>query len=899
MGNDNSKQGRDKNVSAVLDTAADFLCGSEEADKRRKKKGIKKGLMKVQGSMNKIKKSLDSSFHKDKETGSSYKPAPILNSRYGTPYKERSNNDKSDSEPVTNDNNSYALNYEDELDISLHSRASTSSSFSTRELRSSRCGMRRTDSAIGLDIYKEERKMEGDVLSNIVNIEVPFGRPIEETYDGVHGGTVLGSGISGIVRLCTHKLTGVKYAVKCLDLGLLETDQALEQLRNEIYIMCSLDHPNIVRLEEVYESLTEIYLVMELCHGGELYDRLEEQPDYHYTEEECAYLVKQMLSALRYLHSKGIVHRDMKLENFLFASKDVDSELKMIDFGLSKYFTSGEVQNEAVGTPYTVAPEVLQGQYDERCDLWAIGVITYLLLSGEPPFGGCGGPECMMQVRAKILSADYDYKPKFIWKHVSRNAKAFIDSLLVTDPTKRASIAQAQKSSWMTETAAMKDHEAGTTLNPGVVSSLVGFKEYSDMRKLLCEVLSFTLLPEQIKELRKEFEKLDNGSGEISLSSLRKVLSESAGSGDLGALTEEEVEDIFDAMRVRKSDTKIHWHEFIAAGLSQCEFDERNLRLAFERLDSDHAGHITLNNVMDMMGSSGVHNSDGIREMFEETLKSINSEYDHITYEDFVLLMKGQLSDNNEHSATDGVWSSLDTVTERDDETFASDNLTNSNISGMESYDNGNSGFCMGRHLLEEKVKQNSENAHKECETRTVTTCSASNYSTNNNSLSTDNLYANSSPDKSSAHCHSRGGHRRSFSSPANPENEVILEAEAQNTLTNKHRQLRRGVIEASKMFEEKQSKRIMKAAALQMSKEAKNKGSGAVLITIHGQSKELAEKVHGMMKERKFEQQNIIKRGCRKSGRGRHNRKKVVSDLSVMLSSPFIEDENMPTMLF
>ena len=98
--------------------------------------------------------------------------------------------------------------------------------------------------------------------------------------------------------------------------------------------------------------------MQELCLGGELFDRLDEQPDYHYTEAECARLVKQMLSAVRYLHSRGIIHRDLKLENFLFSSTSKDSELRMIDFGLSKHFRYGEVQHEAVGTPYTVAPYV-------------------------------------------------------------------------------------------------------------------------------------------------------------------------------------------------------------------------------------------------------------------------------------------------------------------------------------------------------------------------------------------------------------------------------------------------------------------------------------------------------------------------------------------------------------
>ena len=103
------------------------------------------------------------------------------------------------------------------------------------------------------------------------------------------------------------------------------------------------DHPNIVRLEEVYESHSEIYLVQEVCKGGELFDRLDEQPDYHYTEAQCARLVKQMLSSVRYIHNKGIIHRDLKLENFLFSDLDAKSELKMIDFGLSKHFQFGEI----------------------------------------------------------------------------------------------------------------------------------------------------------------------------------------------------------------------------------------------------------------------------------------------------------------------------------------------------------------------------------------------------------------------------------------------------------------------------------------------------------------------------------------------------------------------------
>lgn len=119
----------------------------------------------------------------------------------------------------------------------------------------------------------------------------------------------------------------------------------------------------------------------------------------------------------------------------------------------------------------------------------------------------------------------------------------------------------------------------------------MSFKEYSDMQKLLSEVLSFTLLPEQIVDLKSEFEKIDpDGAGEVSLMEMKKVFLENAEAGSLGALTEQEIEDIFDAIRVRKDHTTIRWHEFLAAGLSQAKFDDRNLRLAFDRMDTQRKG---------------------------------------------------------------------------------------------------------------------------------------------------------------------------------------------------------------------------------------------------------------------------------------------------------------------
>lgn len=261
----------------------------------------------------------------------------------------------------------------------------------------------------------------------------------------------------------------------------------------------------------------------------------------------------------------------------------------MIDFGLSKHFEVGQSHCEQVGTPYCVAPEIIRGKYDEKCDIWALGVITYLLLCGETPFGGLDG-ESLLLVKESILRAEIVFEPKEAWDSVSDSGKAFVKRLLNPDPVKRPTAKEVQRDEWI-QVCSKKDACEEKRLNPKTVSALMEFKKCSDMKKLLSEVLSFTLMPEQIVELRGEFEKMDaDGDGEISLQSLKTVLLQNAEAGALGALTEREVEELFDSLRVDKTERTIRWHEFLAAGLSQAKIDDRNLRLAFDRLDVQRKG---------------------------------------------------------------------------------------------------------------------------------------------------------------------------------------------------------------------------------------------------------------------------------------------------------------------
>ena len=168
--------------------------------------------------------------------------------------------------------------------------------------------------------------------------------------------------------------------------------------------MIETDHPNIIKLYEVYEDNRYIYLIMECCSGGELFDRILDRINSKnlYTEKQACHIFKQMVSAICYCHSQKICHRDLKPENLLFLNSSEDSPLKVIDFGLSKIFTKdNHKMTTKVGTAYYVSPEVLAGDYDEKCDVWSAGVILYILLTGEPPFNGANDNEIYKRIQAK------------------------------------------------------------------------------------------------------------------------------------------------------------------------------------------------------------------------------------------------------------------------------------------------------------------------------------------------------------------------------------------------------------------------------------------------------------------------------------------------------------------
>uniref|UniRef100_A0A8D2L6J8 Serine/threonine kinase 33 n=1 Tax=Varanus komodoensis TaxID=61221 RepID=A0A8D2L6J8_VARKO len=251
-------------------------------------------------------------------------------------------------------------------------------------------------------------------------------------------GRKLGQGSFGVVIEATHKETGIKWAIKKVNREKAGSS-AVKLLEREVSILKRVNHEHIIHLEEVFETPKRMYLVMELCEDGELKEILQKKGQF--TENETRHIIQSLASAIAYLHRKDIVHRDLKLENILVKSSDIDEEneiklnIKVTDFGLAvqKMGGSESMFQSTCGTPIYMAPEVISAHdYSQQCDVWSIGVIMYMLLCGEPPFIA-SSEEKLFEV---IKKGDLHFKHS-TWESIGETAKNVLQLLLKVDPAHR------------------------------------------------------------------------------------------------------------------------------------------------------------------------------------------------------------------------------------------------------------------------------------------------------------------------------------------------------------------------------------------------------------------------------------------------------------------------------
>jgi len=408
----------------------------------------------------------------------------------------------------------------------------------------------------------------------------------------------IGHGHYGVVRKCMDRDTKVWFAIKSIRKSKVGK---VEVLKREIALLQECNHPNIIKLVEVHEDQKYLHLITELCTGGELFDRIiqkTQSDEGHFSERDAAKLIQCILDAIMYCHDqKGIVHRDLKPENFLFQSNEETAAIKIIDFGLSRHDDVQQgIMNTKVGTPYYVAPEVLNREYTKSCDIWSIGVITYILLCGYPPFYGDTDNQIFDQVR----TGRFDF-PSPDWDNISDSAKNFIVSLLKRDPSKRLTAAQALQHKWILEMTQVAG-KRGERHSIVFAARSIAFKKYRDMQKLkkaALTVLAQNATNDDIAELRSVFKEVDvNNDGTLTLQELDDCLKNANFLPNVMA----DLRNLRGELSVSGEDS-LNYHDFIAVMMDKHKvMNEDNLRMVFEHFKKSDPECILVGDFADLVG---------------------------------------------------------------------------------------------------------------------------------------------------------------------------------------------------------------------------------------------------------------------------------------------------------
>ncbi|WVZ78511.1 hypothetical protein U9M48_026213 [Paspalum notatum var. saurae] len=297
------------------------------------------------------------------------------------------------------------------------------------------------------------------------------------------------------------------------DWNIMTTAISIEDVRREVKILKALSgHNNLVKFYDACEDALNVYIVMELCEGGELLDRILARGG-RYTEEDAKAIVVQILSVVAFCHLQGVVHRDLKPENFLFTTRDENAPMKLIDFGLSDFIRPDERLNDIVGSAYYVAPEVLHRSYSMEADIWSIGVITYILLCGSRPFWA----RTESGIFRSVLRADpnFDDSP---WPSVSAEAKDFVKRFLNKDYRKRMTAVQALTHPWL------RDEQRQIPLDILIFRLVKQYLRATPLKRLALKALSKALREDELLYLRLQFKLLEPRDGFVSLDNFRTAL---------------------------------------------------------------------------------------------------------------------------------------------------------------------------------------------------------------------------------------------------------------------------------------------------------------------------------------------------------------------------------------
>ncbi|KAL9691238.1 hypothetical protein QQ045_011657 [Rhodiola kirilowii] len=466
-------------------------------------------------------------------------------------------------------------------------------------------------------------KPVGQSVRTVQSADTVLGKPNDDVSKYYRLGKELGKGQFGITYLCTENATGHLYACKSILKRKLVTKDDKNDIKREVQLLQHLSgQPNVVEFKGAYEDMQSVHLVMELCAGGELFDRIIAKGQY--SERAAAAICRQVVNVVHICHFMGVMHRDLKPENFLLASTDDNAMLKATDLGLSVFIEEGKVYHDVVGSAYYVAPEVLRRRYGKEIDVWSAGVILYILLSGVPPFWG----ESDTAIFNEILKGELDFKSD-PWPSISYSAIDLVRKMLTPDPKKRLTAAQVLEHPWIRVGGDATDKP----LDSAVLSRMKQFRAMNKLKQLALKVIAENLSEEDITGLKSMFSNMDTDkSGTITYEELKSGLAR------LGSkLSEVEVKQLMEAADVDGNGT-IDYIEFITATMHRHKLErDENLYNAFQFFDKDSSGFITRDELESAMKQYGMGDEATIREIISE----VDTDNDgRINYEEFCTMMR-------------------------------------------------------------------------------------------------------------------------------------------------------------------------------------------------------------------------------------------------------------------
>ncbi|KAK3018043.1 hypothetical protein RJ639_004533 [Escallonia herrerae] len=434
----------------------------------------------------------------------------------------------------------------------------------------------------------------------------------------------LGRGEFGVTYLCIDRSSRELLACKSISKRKLRTAVDVEDVRREVAIMKHLPrNASIVSFKEACEDDNAVHLVMELCEGGELFDRIVARG--HYTERAAAAVTRTIMEVVQLCHKHGVIHRDLKPENFLFANKKENSPLKAIDFGLSIFFKPGERFSEIVGSPYYMAPEVLKRNYGPEIDIWSAGVILYILLCGVPPFWA----ESEQGVAQAILRGLIDFKRE-PWPSISESAKSLVRQMLEPDPKLRLTAKQVLEHSWLQNAKKAPNVPLGDV----VKARLKQFSMMNRFKRKALRVIADFLSNEEVEDIKEMFKKIDSDNdGIVSIEELKDGLKKFS-----SQLAESEVQLLIEAVDTNGKGS-LDYGEFAAISLHLKRMaNDEHLHRAFSYFDKDCNGFIEPDELQDALMEDG---ADDCTDVANDIFQEVDTDKDgRISYEEFVAMMK-------------------------------------------------------------------------------------------------------------------------------------------------------------------------------------------------------------------------------------------------------------------